>query len=97
MITDGSYNKLLGLNWIRADIDGDGVLELVFTGTKAGVKPPNNVYDLKYTENSDSDNSYYVNGNLYTNWDDIPESTRVANSNTDMPAMSDPDATKFRF
>ena len=33
MIADGTYNKLLELNWIVADVDGDGTFELVFNSS----------------------------------------------------------------
>lgn len=46
MVGDGTYNKALQLNWIRADIDGDGQEELIPQGDHIGSAPPERSYSL---------------------------------------------------
>ena len=38
MVKDGSYNEVLGLNWIEADVNNDGIPELVLIGDSAGLE-----------------------------------------------------------
>jgi len=46
MLADGTYNRILDLEWIHADVDGDGQLELVLQGDRAGVDPPTDAYKV---------------------------------------------------
>jgi polar amino acid transport system substrate-binding protein len=46
MIVDRTYHKLLHLDWIEADIDGDGKPELVSWSDQVGLTPPEKPYDL---------------------------------------------------
>lgn len=73
MMSDGTYNKILELNWIQSDIDGDGVHELVLLGDKAGREAPANYYRLM-TETAMTENSerYYINGEIYNGWQVVP-------------------------
>ncbi|HEU5290221.1 MAG TPA: transporter substrate-binding domain-containing protein, partial [Cyclobacteriaceae bacterium] len=84
MIADGTYNRILQLNWIQADVDGDGQLELVLNGDHAGVKAPSNSYSV-YFQNSNAGSSnwgrYYINGKLYNGWEEIPKEYKVAQVN----------------
>ena len=88
MMSDGTYNKILELNWIQSDIDGDGVHELVLLGDKAGREAPANYYRLMtktaMTENSER---YYINGQVYDGWQVVParfktDIIKAANMNT---------------
>ena len=74
MIADGSYNKILNLNWIRADIDGDGQMEMVLNGKNAGNKAPVTSYSVFFDtkENKSRSEQYYIEGNFYQSWDKIP-------------------------
>lgn len=40
MIADGSYHRLLSLDWIRAEVDGDGLREFVTHDDRTGPHPP---------------------------------------------------------
>ncbi|MDW7691054.1 transporter substrate-binding domain-containing protein [Flammeovirgaceae bacterium SG7u.111] len=75
MVVDGSYNRILKLNWINVDIDGDGKLEMVLNG-KAGNSAPTSSYNV-YLQNTpstlSSSGGYYVGGNKYKNWDNVPQ------------------------
>ena len=46
MIADESFNRILELNWIKADVDNDGVMELVLGSNMAGTSAPQNIYGL---------------------------------------------------
>jgi len=46
MVGDGTYNIALELDWIRADIDGDGKYELIPRGDHLGTAPPQRSYEL---------------------------------------------------
>jgi polar amino acid transport system substrate-binding protein len=75
MISDGTYNDILELNWIRADVDGDGKFELVLDGTQAGTEAPQNIYEV-FINQTDAEqaevNRYYIDGKLYNSWEEIP-------------------------
>lgn len=75
MIVDGTYHQLLDLNWIRADIDGDGKVELVLIGDNAGVNPPSNSYGVHQAVLGQSE-GYVINGKHYSTWDDVPDSAK---------------------
>ena len=83
MITDGTYHDILGLSWISADIDGDGILELILVGDKAGVNPPENSYDIDNSQ-EDTTGGFYINGKHYVSWEDVPESVKVPMGKPDM-------------
>ena len=73
MVKDGTYNKILHINWIEADINDDGVTELVHTGNEVGVEPPTNPYSLFQGINSGEQRGYYFNGTYYKNWNEVPK------------------------
>lgn len=81
MIKDGSYNELLDIDWILADIDGDGEEELVLGGDKAGVNPPDNIYQVIIGSESananQSSGEYYIEGKIYDGWESIPDEYKL--------------------
>jgi ABC-type amino acid transport substrate-binding protein len=52
MLADGAYNRILDLSWIRADVDGDGVADLILRGDQAGAKPPEGGYEVLTVQTS---------------------------------------------
>lgn len=81
MVADGSYNEILQLNWIQADVDGDGKTEMVLSGNRAGKQAPSDIYNLAL-QNTESvmvaDNSrYYIEGKVYDSWNQIPDTYKV--------------------
>jgi len=76
MLADGTYNRILKLNWIQADVDGDGKLELVGGRNPNGALASANEYRVNHSDSSQypvaSGNTYYINGKVYTNWEDVP-------------------------
>jgi ABC-type amino acid transport substrate-binding protein len=92
MIADGTFNEILELNWIQADVDGDGVVELVLGGDLAGTSAPQNIYGLMMDESYRQKNEpkqYYVDGKLYESWDDIPKSYKLDLPKDDIPSEED--------
>ncbi len=77
MIKDGTYNKILHINWIEADIDNDGDPELVRTGNEAGVNPPVQPYSLFEGTNNGEKRGYYFNGTYYKNWNEVPKKYKI--------------------
>jgi len=84
MIVDGTYHRLLHVDWINADIDGDGRTELVPRSDKAGVAPPQRAYVVTSAESgpprAPGAPQFYVGRTLYNNWTDVPDSYKVSNS-----------------
>ena len=80
MVADESFNRILELNWIKADVDGDGKMELVLGSNMAGTSAPQNIYGLMMDNTYKEKNGpqrYYVDGKLYEDWDNIPKSYKL--------------------
>lgn len=78
MVRDGTYNRILQINWIESDVDGDGIAELVLGGTSAGTQAPSGGYSVMMQSNEVSalaaDNErYYIDGKIYDGWRNVPE------------------------
>jgi hypothetical protein len=80
MMADGSYHRALDVDWIWADIDGDGASELVLRGTQAGLVEPNDSYNIisggGYSPVTPP-SSYVVDGVTYENWESVPDQYKV--------------------
>ena len=78
MMADGTYNEILELNWIQYDVDGDGMLELVMSGENAGMEAPVNYYSLMSVSGlAESEDRYYINGQLYNGWEEVPQQLKI--------------------
>jgi len=87
MTADGTYNRILQLNWIHADVDGDGLLELV-AGAQAGLKAPTSSYHVYFDHSkvaASNTNRYYVNGRFYFDWETVPSEYKVAPIKNETP------------
>lgn len=88
MLADGTYNRILNLNWIEADVDGDGKMELVLSGAKAGTVAPSHRYGfspLKETSPGDPPpDRYWIEGEIYDDWDSVPDRYKI-----DLPRFRD--------
>lgn|SRR5262245_37132376 len=98
MIADGTYHRLLHVDWIRADVDGDGVAEYVPLNARLGPSPPERVYRLfsspEPASRTSSSPGFYIGGNIYSDWASVPESYK------DNPQPPDPrrsTASVFKF
>jgi len=99
MIADRTYHRLLHVDWILADVDGDGVPELVPRSDQAGSSEPLRVYSLFSPPSPSSETpvkpGFYVGGNIYADWASVPENYKVSNSDKPDPRRST--GTIFRF
>ncbi len=100
MIADRTYHKLLHVSWIRADVDGDGLVEFVPQNDRAGTAAPQRAYDLLTVDKStalkiDPAPRFYVGGSIYTDWATVPNRYKVEDPKRPDPARST--ASIFRF
>lgn len=99
MIADRTYHRLLHVDWIRADVNGDGVSEYVPFNDRAGPTEPQRVYTLFAAPPSSSESAskpgFYLGGNIYSDWASVPESYKTVNSQQPDPRRSA--GTIFRF
>ena len=99
MVADGSYNRILQLNWIRADVDGDGQTEMVLSGKAAGVAPPASSYEVftldKPKPKAGLKFRYLVNGHPYDNWEEVPTEYKIPLPNRPDPVR--PGIVLFEF
>lgn len=101
MMKDGFYNKVLDLNWVKVDIDNDGVAEFVFNGDAAGTMPPDQPYVVHYAKkrsssksNKDDNAKYYINGSMYIGWNDVPKKYKI---NFKIPPPNTSSGLKIKF
>lgn len=93
MVADRTYHRLLHLDWISADVDGDGIPEYVPGNDKAaGTAPPSHVYSLSWTDerarSKVSGDRYYLGGRVYNSWADVPDSYKVSAQGAKDPSKS---------
>ena len=98
MIADRTYHKLLHVDWIRADVDGDGVSENVPATDQPGPEVPKRVYALFSAPADDlKEPGFYVGGNIYSNWASVPENYRNLDSQHPDPSRSTGSIFKFSW
>ena len=81
MIADHSYQLLLKLGWMEADVDGDGRTELVPASDQAGNAPPVRRYELvtvtANTPKPDAPKRFFLGGQVYEGWTNVPDKYKV--------------------
>jgi len=90
MIADRTYHQLLHVDWIRADVDGDGVSEYVPATDNAGRQIPQRVYAL-FTSSDPTATPparFYLGGTIYADWASVPEAYRNLDSQHPDPSRS---------
>ena len=101
MIADRTYHRLLHVNWIRADVNGDGVAEYVPLDDRAGQSEPQRAYTLFSASEPMPANStkpgFYVGGNIYNDWASVPDSFKVSNADKPDPRRSTASIFKFTW
>ena len=99
MIVDRSYHRLLWLDWIRADVNGDGHSEHVPHDDRTGLHPPEHSYDLfleiSPATDPDSMQNFYFGGNIYEGWSTVPD--HYKDLDFTRPGPSQPKARIFTF
>ena len=77
MIDDRTYHRLFHLDWIQADVDGDGRSEQVLNNDQVGPRPPEHSYKLSATgsptEKPGTTQRFYFDGVIYEGWSNVPE------------------------
>ncbi len=101
LITDRTYHKLLRVDWIRADVDGDGLLENVAAGDKALKTEPQRSYSIfssaaleKQVQKAQPER-YFFGGAVYNGWSSVPDAFKV--DHLDRPEHVNPTARIFTF
>lgn len=80
LVADRTYNRLLQLDWIQADIDGQTVN--IPSTDQAGVTPPDRSYKLVTGESDPAKpTGFYVGGKVYQNWSTVPDAFKLAGPN----------------
>jgi ABC-type amino acid transport substrate-binding protein len=83
MLADRTYHRLLHMDWIRGDIDGDGVPEYVPLNDRPGPAEPQHIYALfsppKTAPETPAKPGFYLGGNIYSDWASVPESYKDVN------------------
>jgi polar amino acid transport system substrate-binding protein len=101
MIADGTYHRLLHVDWIQADINGDGKPVNVPQSSKAGPSEPQRVYSLFSSTPTESPSTgkpgFYVGGNIYSDWASVPDSYKEVNSQQPNPSRSSASIFKFTW
>jgi polar amino acid transport system substrate-binding protein len=107
MIADRTYHRLLHVDWIEADVDGDGRKEVVARSDQAGPNPPERTYNLLSTTATTApqvevtappppaEKRFYFGGSIYENWASVPQNYKLSNSDAPDPSRST--ATLFSF
>lgn len=79
MIADRTYHRLLHVDWIRADVNGDGVPEYVPATDQPGPAQPLRIYSLfsnpaaPPVPSRPSEPGFYLGGTIYSDWARVPE------------------------
>jgi ABC-type amino acid transport substrate-binding protein len=96
LVADRTYNRLLQLDWIQADVDGQRVN--IPTSDQAGAAPPDHTYKLA-TDQSDSKGStgFYVGGKVYQNWSTVPDAFKLAGPNDTLSGGTKFSIFSFKF
>jgi polar amino acid transport system substrate-binding protein len=85
MIADRTYHRLLHVDWIRADVNGDGVTEYVPATDRLAPSEPQRFYMLfeppPPAKKTPARSGFYVGGNIYSDWASVPDSYKTASSN----------------
>lgn len=85
MIADRSYQLLLRVGWMEADVDGDGRTELVPASDQAGETPPARRYELVTVTASkpqpEAPKRFFLGGQVYEGWTNVPEKYKVMDTN----------------
>jgi polar amino acid transport system substrate-binding protein len=97
MIKDRTYHKLLHVDWIRADIDGDGIPEYIPATNEIGKLAPEHAYSLVTvpTPVKAGSSRFYLGGTIYTDWATVPDQYKITGSQHPDPARSTASVFKF--
>jgi polar amino acid transport system substrate-binding protein len=99
MIADRTYHRLLHVDWIRADVTGDGIAEYVPSNDWPGPSQPLRIYSLTSPPDTRPETStkpgFYLGGTIYEDWASVPESYKDINPKYPDPRGSTGSIFKF--
>ena len=76
MMADRTYHRLLMLDWIRTDVDGDGLGEYVPHVDRTGPSRPEGYYELFASGGASVEpgmaQRFYLDGIIYEDWSAVP-------------------------
>ena len=91
------------MDWIQADVDGDGVTEFVPRSDRPGPAPPQQAYLLLTGDQpaapqpNPADQRFYLGGNIYSNWATVPDVYKSIDGAQPNPSRSTASIFSFRF
>ena len=91
MIADRTYHRLLHVDWLRADVDGDGVPEYVPVNDRPGPSEPQRIYTLfsvPVASEPATKPGFYLGGTIYSDWASVPDTYKVRPSERPDPRRS---------
>jgi polar amino acid transport system substrate-binding protein len=102
MIVDGTYHQVLHLDWIQADVNADGVAELIPRSDRAGPAPPSRPYLLFSTPEQKptpgiGKPGFYVGGTIYSDWASVPSRYKAIYSTDPDPRRSTASIFQFKW
>ena len=106
MIADHTYNRLLHMDWISADIDGDGLAEYVPQSDQPGRIPPQGAYQLfsrgqpspqPQPQPGSTQQRFFIGGTVYDSWGAVPDRYKVEDSLHKDPSQQVVPIFRFRF
>lgn len=102
MIADRTYNRLLHMDWISADIDGDGLVENVPQSDQSGRVQPQGTYALfsngqRAPQPGSTQQRFYFGGTVYDSWSAVPDRYKVEDPLHKDPSSQVVPIFRFRF
>ena len=101
MMADQTIHDLLELDWIRTDIDGDGLGEYVSHGDRTGPDPPTHFYELFLSDRPAMGpgmaQRYFLDGNVYEDWSAVPDRYKALDADRAGPDPNPRTAGSFSF
>ena len=77
MQADGTYNRILRLNSISIDVNGDGHKELVLADINLGIDAPSGGYAIFSNDKKlPPKTRYSIRDTIYNGWDEVPDDYR---------------------
>jgi len=104
MIADRTYNRLLRVDWIAADVDGDGRAEFVPQSDQPGRVQPQGAYTLFSGEQRSAQpqlqtttQRFFIGGTVYDSWSAVPDKYKTDDSLHKDPSRSVVPIFRFTF
>jgi polar amino acid transport system substrate-binding protein len=101
MVADRTYHRLLRVDWIRADVDGDRIAEYVPYSDFAGPTPPQQTYSLFTPTDHGGEpqplTGFYIGGNIYRDWASVPDNYKEVDPKYPDPRRSSASMFTFRW